>query len=151
MARNFIGHSLPWEAYLAFCESCGDFIEFRRFDDRNIPIHRCPSPPSYTSRAIETPFIASAFVEPCILCGREVLLLVSPRGRKAYFNEVSWPLVAHLHIEGRIVSPLTANLSIKNWPADSYRVRRVEDVKGGLRIWLQGATLTECIEPTFPK
>lgn len=131
---------------MAFCESCGDFIEFRRINDRNIPIHKCPSPPSYRSLAIETPFVASAFLEPCIVCGQEVLLLVSLRGRKAYFNEVSWPLVAHLHLGGSPASPTRANASIKDWPNDSFRVHRVEDVKGALRIWLHAEALTECIE-----
>lgn len=71
---------------------------------------------------------------------------MSPRGRKAYLNEVSWPLVAHLHREGSPVSQIRANVSIKDWPAESYRVRRVEDVKGALRIWLQATAWTECIE-----
>ncbi len=131
---------------MKFCENCGEFIEYRRVNQRNIPIHKCPPPPSYRSKMISTPFLASAFLEPCVVCGREVLLLVSSRGRKAFFNDVSWPLAPHLHGPGREVATTHVTLEPKRWPSQNFSVRKTADIQSVLRVWFEAENCTECIE-----
>lgn len=108
---------------MAYCDKCGDEIEFRYIDGNLRPIHIhggwCSGSSDFSIQEISKPFQSrESYTNPnalCPVCGKAVFFYQSPEEGRVFFDDLGWPWPKH---------PCTDNPRSQNSQVKTLKVTR---------------------------